>query len=223
MRYFFLVYAVVVIIVIGALGFRGDKFAEPPIQVFPDMDFQDKVTAQSRAEFFADGASGRKPVFGTAPLSVEDSPKIEFGGQDTYFHTGAIGQHYGSGMPEELELTEESVPAFLKRGQERFEIYCMPCHGSSGNGGGIAAQFGVPGVANLLTEPFFLQAYPDGRLYDVITNGKGQMSGYGYNITLRDRWAITAYVRALQLASRAPVSDPAIKEAYDTATAAAAE
>lgn len=223
MLYFFLAYAAIAIIVVGTLGFRGDKFAEPPIEVFPDMDHQDKVKAQTREDFFADAKSGRKPVFGTTPLGVEGAEEIKFGGQSGYFSTGAMGQHYGSGMPEELELTEESIPGFLKRGQERFNIYCMPCHGSSGNGGGIAAQFGVPGVANLLTEPFFLQTYPDGRLYDVITNGKGQMAGYGYNITLRDRWAITAYVRALQLASRAPVNDPAIKEAYEAATASVPE
>nr|WP_281375623.1 cytochrome c [Haloferula luteola] len=124
-------------------------------------------------------------------------------------------------MPEELGLTDENVGAFLRRGKEMFHVNCMPCHGESGDGQGMAAQFGVPGVANLTLENFGSGSYPDGRLFDVITHGKGNMGSYRHNVSLRDRWAIIAYVRALQAAQKAPLSDPAVKAAYDAAQASA--
>jgi len=212
MRYFFLAYAVIALLVVGIFGVRGQKSTKPPIMIFPDMDNQDKVKAQVPSTFFADGMGSRLPVAGTQPRGFNpegDSeiggiPEHEFGGLDIYFHTGQIGDYYGTGMPEELELANaESAAALIRRGRERYAIYCAVCHGASGDGQGIAGQYGVPGIANLQLGPFQSASYPDGRLYDVITNGKGQMSGYGYNIPVRDRWAIVAYVRAIQEAKAA--------------------
>ncbi|MCU0797354.1 MAG: cytochrome c [Akkermansiaceae bacterium] len=77
-------------------------------------------------------------------------------------------------------------------------------------------------MANLLLDNFGSAAYPDGRLYDVISNGKGNMGGYKHNLSLRDRWAIVGYVRALQLSRKAPLSDPTVKAAFEKAKAAAA-
>lgn len=210
MRYFFLAYAVIALLVVGIFGVRGQKSTSPPIQIFPDMDNQDKVKAQVPSTFFADGMGSRLPVAGTQPRGfnpggeavIGDIPEYEFGGLDIYHHTGRIGDYYGTGMPEELALDAESAAALIRRGSERFGIYCAVCHGASADGQGIAGQYGVPGIANLQLDPFQSEAYPDGRLYDVITNGKGLMSGYGYNIPVRDRWAIVAYVRALQEAKK---------------------
>lgn len=206
MRYFFLAYAVIALLVVGIFGVRGQKSTSPPIMIFPDMDNQDKVKAQVPSTFFADGMGSRMPVAGTQPLGFNPDgesviggiPEHEFGGLDIYYHTGQIGDYYGTGMPEELALDAESAAALIRRGRERYSIYCAVCHGASGDGQGIAGQYGVPGIANLQLGPFQSETYPDGRLYDVITHGKGQMSGYGYNIPLRDRWAIVAYVRAIQ-------------------------
>jgi len=207
MRYFFLAYAVIALLVVGIFGVRGQKSTQPPIMIFPDMDNQDKVKAQVPSTFFADGMGARLPVAGTQPLGFNPDgesmiggiPEHEFGGLDIYYHTGRIGDYYGTGMPEELELTSaESAAALIRRGRERYGIYCAACHGASGDGQGITSQFGYAGIANLQLPPFHADSYPDGRLYDVITNGKGLMSGYGYNIPVRDRWAIVAYVRALQ-------------------------
>ena len=85
---------------------------------------------------------------------------------------------------------------------------------------GITSSFGVPGVANLTLDVFSQATYPDGRLYDVIANGKGNMGGYKHNSSVRDRWAVVAYVRALQIARKAPLSDPAVKAAYEASQAA---
>jgi len=208
MRYFFLAYALIALLVVGIFGLRGQKFSKPPIRIFPDMDEQDKVKAQQPSRFFADGMGDRMPVVETQPLGFNPEgerviggiPEYEFGGQHGYYYTGQIGDFYGTGMPEELSLTPDGASELIRRGRERYGIYCAVCHGSSGDGQGITASYGVPGIANLLLPTFNEETYPDGRLYDVITHGKGQMSGYGYNIPVRDRWAIIAYVRTLQAA-----------------------
>jgi mono/diheme cytochrome c family protein len=210
MRYFFLAYALIALLVVGIFGLRGQKFSKPPVRIFPDMDEQDKLKTQKPSSFFADGQGGRLPVAQTFPRgfnpdgakSTGGIPEYEFGGGTGYYHTGHVGDYYGNGMPDELGLTAENATELIQRGKERFGIYCAVCHGASGDGNGIAANYGVPVAANpnaklnVLTQ----ETYPDGRLYEVITNGKGLMSGYGYNIPVRDRWAIVAYIHTLQAA-----------------------
>lgn len=189
------------------------------------MDEQDKLKAQAADDFFADGAAARHPVAGTHPVGfladgateLGGIPEYQFGGGTGYYFTGGIDGYYSNGMPEELGLTEDSVEAFLRRGAESFHINCMPCHGASGDGQGIAAQFGVPGVANLLLENYAQSVYPDGRLYDVIANGKGNMGGYKHNISVRDRWAVVAYVRALQASRKVSIEEASIQEAFKAA------
>jgi mono/diheme cytochrome c family protein len=210
MRYFFLVYALIALLVVGIFGLRGQKFSKPPVRIFPDMDEQDKLRAQQPDPFFADGHGGRLPVVQTQPRGLNPDgermiggiPEYEFGGQTGYYFTGHVGDYYGVGMPEELKLTDESAGELVRRGKERYGIYCAVCHGVSGNGHGITAEYGVP-VANnpnAKLNALTAESYPDGRLFEVITNGKGLMSGYGYNIPVRDRWAIVAYIHALQAA-----------------------
>jgi mono/diheme cytochrome c family protein len=210
MRYFFLIYALVALMVVGIFGLRGQKFSKPPLRIFPDMDEQDKVKAQVPSDFFADGHAGRIPVAQTQPRGLNPEgkteiggiPEYEFGGQIGYYHTGHIGDYYGNGMPEELNLTPENAGELIRRGKERFGIYCAVCHGASGNGHGITAEYGVPVAANANAKLSSIssETYPDGRLFEVISKGKGQMSGYAYNIPVRDRWAIIAYIHALQAA-----------------------
>jgi mono/diheme cytochrome c family protein len=210
MRYFFLAYALIALLVVGIFGLRGQKFSKPPVRIFPDMDEQDKVKAQQPNAFFADGHGARLPVPQTQPRGLNPEgerslggiPEYEFGGQSGYYYTGHVGDYYGNGMPEELELTAENAGELIRRGKERYGIYCAVCHGASGNGNGITAAYGVP-VANNPNAKLNIispETYPDGRLYEVITNGKGLMSGYGYNIPVRDRWAIVAYIHTLQAA-----------------------
>jgi mono/diheme cytochrome c family protein len=210
MRYFFLAYALIALLVVGIFGLRGQKFSKPPVRIFPDMDEQDKLKTQKPSSFFADGQGDRLPVARSFPrgfnpdgeLNVGGIPEYEFGGGTGYYHTGHVGDYFGNGMPGELNLTADSAAELIRRGEERFGIYCAVCHGASGDGNGITANYGVPVAANpnaklnTLTQ----ESYPDGRLYDVITNGKGLMGPYGYNIPVRDRWAIIAYIHTLQAA-----------------------
>lgn len=229
MKYFFLAYAVIAVLFIGLMPTRGAKSPNTPIRLFPDMDEQDVLKAQKPSSFFADGQGARQPVAGTQPLgfSATGNPDLggihdpEFGGGTGYYATGGIDDYFGNGMPEELKLTADNVTAFLKRGEEVYGIYCAICHGASGDGLGVTSNYGVPGIANLTQENWFPAVYPDGRLFHTISYGKGNMGGYKHNIALRDRWAVVAYVRALQTARKAPYD--AVKEAFDKGIATPAQ
>jgi mono/diheme cytochrome c family protein len=211
MRYFFLIYALIALLVVGIFGIRGQKFDKPPVRIFPDMDEQDKLRAQKPDAFFADGHGSRLPISQTQPRGFNAEgdkalggiPEYEFGGQSGYYYTGHVGDYFGSGMPDELKLTESSAEALISRGKERYGIYCAVCHGKSGDGQGITGKYGVPAIANFHLDTFKAASYPDGRMFETITNGKGMMGAYGYNIPVGDRWAIIAYVRTLQVAKEA--------------------
>ena len=208
MKYFFLAYLAVALLVVGVFGFRGDKFSQAPIQVFPDMDDQDKVMGQSADGFFADGMGSRRPVAGTVPRNADSGLlPLEFGaGRSGYYFTGAMGDKFGNGMPKELKLeSKEDSTALLVRGKEMYKVYCAICHGDSGDGKGVLNQFEGTmkgNIANLLAENFGQAAAPDGYIYEVISNGKGLMGGYKHNLPVRDRWAIVAYLRALQASAK---------------------
>jgi len=228
MRYFFLAYAIIVVLVVGIFGFRGQKFSQPPIRIFWDMREQDVLRAQKPDAFFANGQGGRPLPAQTQPRGFNEDglrelggiPEYEFGGSSGYYYTGQIGDYYGNGMPEELKLTAANSAALIQRGQEVFTITCALCHGPSGDGAGITSTYGVPvattptanGRLNLHSQDPNPAAgrifYPDGRVFDTITKGKGNMGAYGPNLAVRDRWAVIAYLHTLQAAK---ASQPAPK------------
>ena len=206
MKSFFLLFALLVILVVSVAGFRGQKSARPPIEVFSDMRRQPKVLAQAPSGFFADGRGSRPPVADTVPIGyaiplhkpVDDSVgeasgpynQIYFSSAPEYPDTGKLGGQWGTGMPFEI------TPGLMERGRERFTINCSPCHGDTAAGNGIASKFGLVAIANLHLER--IRKMADGEIFNTITHGKNTMLGYGDRIQVRDRWAIIAYVRALQ-------------------------
>ena len=223
MRYFFFAYLMAIVLVIGFAGFRGDKFTHTPIEIFNDMDKQAKVKAQASNAFFADGVGSRKPVAATVPmgLSIPLKPAAEGGfvsygfthGSD-YYNSGRMGDFWGEGFPEQIKVDE----AFLRIGQERYNINCAICHGKAGDGKGITSQYGIANIANFHTAGFTDAKAPDyranGSIYNTINVGKGLMGPYGPFIPVRDRWAIVAWVRALQMSRTAPLADPTVKEVW---------
>lgn len=219
LRYFFTGLALFLVLLIAVAGFRGQKSGKPPIEIFPDMDHQPKVKSQVPSKFFADDRGNRLPVAGTVPLGYEmplskenpfpDEGKyrtVRYSAGTDYFNAGRFGDQWGTGIP--LPVTAE----LLQRGKERYTIYCAVCHGASGGGNGVAGQYGLVAIASFHQDR--LRNMADGEIYNTITHGKNTMLGYGEKIPVDDRWAIIAYVRALQLAQTATINDvPAAERA----------
>jgi mono/diheme cytochrome c family protein len=202
LRYFFLGLLVAIVAVIATAKWRGHHFTAPPFEIFPDMNYQDKVKDQQPSKFFADGNSARPPIPGTVAM--------EMPAQNDYWATGKYDDtHWGNGIPVHEARDGGRALAIddanMGRGRERYTINCAVCHGAAGDGQGVVTKFGLTGVASYHTDR--LRQDSDGDLFNTITNGKGQMLGYGYNITIDDRWRIVMYVRALQRSQQAPYSD----------------
>jgi mono/diheme cytochrome c family protein len=154
------------------------------------MHIQPKDKPLRQNNFFADGRGSRPLVSGTvARGQLRD---------DAYFYTGKVDGKEGDVMP--FPVTEQ----VLKRGQERYNIYCTPCHSRTGDGNGMIVQRGFRKPPSYV-DPKVLNA-PIGHYYDVMTNGFGAMNDYAAQVAPRDRWAIAAYIRVLQLSQRAPAS-----------------
>ncbi|MFZ4595856.1 MAG: c-type cytochrome [Verrucomicrobiaceae bacterium] len=215
MKYFFLSFIFVAVTIVSLAGFRGRTFENTPLQIFPDMDDQAKVKYQKDSAFFANGHAMRKPIDGTVPIGFEIPAKpvhagfvpqeYEFTHGTGYYYTGKMGDFYGDGIPQEVNVNS----ALLKRGHERYAIHCAICHGAAGNGKGLISKYTAVLPADMtgpgFDDPANAAYRPDGKIFDTITNGWNQMGGYGANISVQDRWAIVAYVRTLQLAAKNPV------------------
>ncbi|MBI5283065.1 MAG: cytochrome c [Candidatus Solibacter usitatus] len=165
---------------------------QTPIWVWDDMKKQDKYKAQMSSAFFADGRASRRPVEGA--LAQE-----HYRADEAYFTGVADGGLYVARNPE--PLTRE----VLLRGQNKFNVYCSPCHDRTGSGRGIvpAKATWIPG--NMHDER--VVNFVDGEIFHVITMGRRSMPGYRFQIQEKDRWAIVAYVRALQRAGRGSMAD----------------
>jgi mono/diheme cytochrome c family protein len=155
------------------------------------MHNQPKFYPQRGSDLYADGRSVRPQV----ALTVARNQLHE----DAYFYTGFQGGKEGDGMPFPVTM------AVLERGQERYNVYCTPCHSRVGNGVGMIVQRGYSQAGNL--HSLRLQEAPLGHFFNVISNGYGAMPDYSAQITQADRWAVTAYIRALQLSQSAKQAD----------------
>ncbi len=214
MRYFYLIFFLTCVTVIGLAGFLGSKSRQPPIELFPDMVRQNKVRPQSPSEFFADGRSSRARPEGTVEHSQPyeiNGKKVLVNGREVYpyedvpMNTGRLTGTTNFIDANPLEITRQ----LLDRGQERYQIYCLPCHGPAGDGKGITGKYGMISMANFHDER--LVKMTDGELFNTMTVGKpGQpqlMPAYGPLIAVEDRWAIISYIRALQRSQLATVDD----------------
>ena len=182
--------------VVGIAGFRGMMSRKPPIEVFPDMDRQAKLRPQEPFAFFSNGVSSQLPPAGpiarSEPLPTVTGPVYPF--EDSPVNTGLVTGTTNFVLLNPLPVTDE----LLQRGRERFDIYCAPCHGKLGDGNGITKMLGLmPAVANLHDPRIVVMA--DGEIFNTITRGKNTMAAYGPLIPTEDRWAVIAYLRALQL------------------------
>ena len=155
-------------------------------QLKQDMAHQPKARPLSPSEFFADGRSERPLLENTVARGAL---------ADDAFFVPKDSNNFPLPVNQEL----------LERGEERYQIFCTPCHGLQGDGNGLITMRGMKHPPSYHQDR--LRQVPNGYLYDVVTNGFGAMLGYSAQIPPRDRWAIIAYVRALQLSRNAQVAD----------------
>lgn len=207
-------------LVLAAGCFQGRPSQQPPIHLNPNMDSQEKFKAQSSNTFFADGAAMRPLPEGTVARGglrqdqrteqpLRTAPDQPLSGDAVHtFYTGRPAN-----APADVFAAKSPVPltpALLARGQERFNIYCSVCHGQAGDGQGIATQRGVG--RSMINPPAFtterVMNMPDGQIFHIVSNGSGAvMPSYAYQISVEDRWAIIAYLRALQRSQAAKAAD----------------
>lgn len=179
-----------------ASGCRGQPSEDTPIVPIRNMYQQARYAPQGQSGFFADGRTMRPLVADTVAREMEVDLAIDSGRLED-----------GSGWV--LETPQPVVDRFggmeqlLERGQDRFDIYCAPCHGLTGDGRGIVAQRAAARGGAALQPPSFhddrVRHLPDGQIYATVANGVRNMPAYDHMVPIDDRWAIVSYVRALQM------------------------
>lgn len=177
---------------------RAVRTSAPRVHVIPDMDQQAKFGPQKVNPLFADRRSARPPVPGTVAQGELR--------EDDHLYRGIVNGDWAATFPMEVD------GALLTRGTERFNVYCTPCHGLAGYGDGMVSKRAdelleatwVP-PASFHTD--LVRSRPVGHLFNTVTNGVRNMPAYGSQIPEHDRWAIVAYVRALQLSQHADIAD----------------
>lgn len=187
----------------------------PRIQLQQDMGKQFRFDAQQSSPIFADGRAMRPPVEGSvARGELRD---------DDHYYKGLVGTEWAEEFPGAVTVDME----FLERGRERYDIFCAVCHGQAGHGDGMvherAQQLADAGRGGTIWVPptslhdLNIVDQPVGQIYNTITNGLGNMAPYGSQISVDDRWAIVAYVRALQFSQNAP-NDAQASETHGSQT-----
>jgi mono/diheme cytochrome c family protein len=206
MRHVYLVTFFLCVLVVSVLGFRGTPFTLPPLDqwpewAFPSMEHQPKPRPQSASAFFADGRMDRVPPANTVARGMLRL--------DDHRYTGKVGDQFAKGFPAGVTVDG----TLLARGRDRYDIYCAVCHGKTGDGNGITKKYGMGATPSYHDDR--LRSVPEGELYHTIAFGKNTMLGYADKLSPEDRWAVVAYVRALQRAqqgSPTDVVDPAAKQ-----------
>jgi mono/diheme cytochrome c family protein len=208
MRNVYLVTAFVGVLLVSVLGLRGTKFTSPPLDVFPEwafpgMKYQPKLRPQSESRFFADGRADRAPVEHTVMRGMLREDDELYLGKDS-------GGRWLAAFPAAVTVDLK----LLRRGQDRYTIYCAPCHGTVGDGNGITKKYGMGATPSYQDDARLKLTV--GEIYNTITNGKApNMLPYADKLAPEDRWAVVAYVRALQRAQHgtaADVTDAAAKK-----------
>jgi Cytochrome C oxidase, cbb3-type, subunit III len=180
----------------ATLGLQGKMSRKPPTELFPDMDRQAKLRPMEPNHFYANGISSQLPPAGT----VARSEAIKTVNGEVYsFEDSAVNTGRVSGSTNFVENNPLPMSlALIERGHDRFDIACAPCHGRLGDGNGITKKLNVmPAVANLHDKRIVTMT--DGEIFNTITHGKSTMGAVGPILATQDRWAVIAYLRALQL------------------------
>ena len=207
MKYFISIFIFICITVVCILGFRGSKSTKPPIYIFPDMDFQQKYQPQGKNDFFADCRDDRPVVAGTVMRGYGSQNKEVFAKDFVYGPSINPGLYSGKDSQGSFlqNFPIEITNALMAEGQSKYNTYCIVCHGASGDGNGITKQYGMVATASYHNNR--LREMPVGEFFDTVTHGKKTMLGYADKLKPEQRWAVIAYVRALQRSQHASIED----------------
>ncbi len=201
-------------------GCRGDREDKPPRQFFPDLDDQPKWKPQAGSGFFTDGRTLREPPSGTVPFGrVPFEPTDDelaflaqeradmFKGDVTVYEGVTAEGDYVANIPAAVKVDR----ALLMLGMEKYNIYCVACHGYEGDGKGMVAPYWSAGVVPSYHDDKYRdrtqETGKDGYMFHVIRNGIRNMPGYKHSINEREAWAIVAYLRALQATREGALTD----------------
>jgi len=207
MRYFLGIFVFICVAIVAILGFRGTKFTKPPLYIFPDMDWQQKYKPQGENHFFNDERDDRPVVAGTIPRGYSWEMKKVF--SKDYEYALALNPSLYTGKDEKgdwiKEFPVEVNHDLMALGQKKFTCFCMVCHGASGDGNGITREYGMIATASYHVDR--LREMAIGEIFNTVTDGKGQMNSYADKLSPYERWAVIAYVRALQRAQHASIEN----------------
>jgi hypothetical protein len=202
-KFFLLPFLVIVVVGLGIAGKRGDTSRRTPIEVFPDMDRQFKLRPMEPNAFFANKVSSQPHPAGTIARSqpIKTAAGLVMPYEDNPVNTGRV-----TGTTNFVELNPLIINAeFLARGKRQYNIYCAPCHSQTADGNGITKKYGMAATANLQDKRIVTMT--DGEIFNTVTHGKGLMQPYNALLSAADRWAVIAYLRALQLSHLGTVDD----------------
>ena len=188
-----------VALTLALMACRGQTSTSPPIHPNPNMDNQFKYDPQEVNKLFSDKRATREPVPGTVARGTLH--------EDQGYYQGKNPD--GSYLWSNPRMAEPSSrAALLRRGQERYNIYCSPCHARTGDGQGIVMP---PRYIGMVPPPSFMEErirlMPDGEIFNTITHGIRTMPSYRHQVDPDDRWAIIAYIRALQRSQHTTLAD----------------
>lgn len=176
-----------------AAGCRGQTSKEAPVAILRNMYQQPRYNPQSYSTFFADKRTMRPPVAGTVAREMELSAAVAEGRTQD-------GKGFVDTIPSIVVERNGKMKGLLERGEERYGVYCTPCHDGLGNGEGMVIERGNnPGFKPPSFHTEKVRQMTDGQLFQTVTYGFNNMPAYGAQIPIDDRWAIVSYVRALQL------------------------
>jgi mono/diheme cytochrome c family protein len=177
---------------LASLGCRGTTSTEPPVVPIRNMHQQQRFDPQEQTGFFADGRTMRVPVEGTVPRERVLDPELGEGRLPD-------DSGYALEIPAPAVAHAGGMDKLIERGQERYNVYCRPCHDGTGSGQGMVITRAKWQPAPPTFHQDRIRQMPDGQLFATISNGVRLMPAYGPQIPVQDRWAIVSYVRALQL------------------------
>ena len=182
------------------------KSSEPRVHIIQDMDVQPRYGPQASSPVFADGRAMRQPIEGTVARGELNEDDHYYRGFSSVRNaeTGKYDITWFEGFPKPVTVDE----TFIRRGQQRYNIYCAVCHGLDGYGAGPVTRRSQELETPINPTSLHAEAVlgrQEGHLFNTITNGIRNMAGYGQQIAVEDRWAIVAYIRALQLSQNAPL------------------